>query len=89
MDVGAWLRSIGLGQYEAAFHQNQVDYDLLPKLTSEDLKDLGVVAVGHRRKILDAIASLAALEPALACFGHGKPLRDPRKLADFVARLPQ
>ncbi|PPQ30661.1 AAA family ATPase [Rhodopila globiformis] len=58
MDVGAWLRSLGLGQYEAAFHGNAVDAEMLPGLTSDDLKEMGVVAIGHRRRLLDAIATL-------------------------------
>ena len=60
MDVGGWLRSLGLGQYEAAFRENVIDGTVLPSLTVEDLKDLGVVTVGHRRKLLDAIAALRA-----------------------------
>ena len=58
MDVGGWLRSLGLGQYEAAFRENEIDETVLPSLTAEDLKDLGVGIVGHRRKLLDAIAAL-------------------------------
>ena len=58
MEIGAWLRSLGLGKYEAAFRENEIDEKVLPNLTAEDLKDLGVGIVGHRRKILDAIAAL-------------------------------
>ena len=61
MDMGEWLRSIGLGQYEAAFRDNEIDDDVLRKLTADDLKDLGVTIVGHRRKIMTAIAELSAL----------------------------
>ena len=50
MDVGGWLRSLGLGEYEKAFRENKVDAAVLPKLTAEDLRDLGVAAVGDRRK---------------------------------------
>ena len=60
MDVGGWLRGLGLGQYEAAFRENAIDDTVLPSVTSEDLKDLGVGIVGHRRKLLDAIAVLRA-----------------------------
>src|SRR6266699_5450156 len=60
MDLGGWLRSLGLGQYEAAFRDNAIDDTVLPNLTAEDLKDLGVDIVGHRRKLLDAIAALRA-----------------------------
>ena len=58
MDVVVWLRSLGLGKYEAAFRENEIDETVLPGLTAEDLKELGVAALGHRRKLLDAIAAL-------------------------------
>src|SRR5215831_7791138 len=60
MDVGAWLRSLGLERYEVAFRDNEIDGKVLPSLTAEDLKDLGIGIVGHRRKLLDAIAALRA-----------------------------
>src|SRR5713226_5394833 len=60
MDVGGWLRRLGLEQYEASFRENEIDDTVLPRLTAEDLKDLGVGFVGHRRKLLDAIAALRA-----------------------------
>ena len=60
MDVVVWLRSLGLGRYEAAFRENEIDETVLPSLTADDLKDLGVGIVGHRRKLLDAIAALRA-----------------------------
>ena len=60
MDIGGWLRGLGLEQYEAAFRENFVDEKVLPSLTAEDLKDLGVGFVGHRRKLLDGIALLRA-----------------------------
>src|SRR4051794_20053543 len=58
MDVAAWLRALGLDQYEAAFRENGVSEEDLPHLIAEDLQDLGVVAVGHRRRLLVAIAKL-------------------------------
>ena len=58
MDVMVWLRSLGLGKYEAAFRENDIDETVLPGLTHETLKDLGVASVGHRLKLLDAIAAL-------------------------------
>jgi class 3 adenylate cyclase/predicted ATPase len=60
MDVGGWLRKLGLEQYEAAFRENKIDDTVLPSLTAEDLKDLGVGFVGDRRKLLDAIAAVRA-----------------------------
>jgi class 3 adenylate cyclase/predicted ATPase len=58
MDVVVWLRSLGLGKYEAAFRENEIDETVLASLTHETLKELGVTAVGHRLKLLDAIAAL-------------------------------
>ena len=59
MDVGGWLRGLGLGQYEEKFRDNKIDADLLPRLTVDDLKDIGVSVVGDRRRLLDAIAAIA------------------------------
>ncbi len=59
MDVGDWLRSLGLAQYEFAFRNNQIDEQVLRDLTVADLKELGVVSVGHRRQLLSAIAELS------------------------------
>ena len=58
MEIGTWLRRLGLERYELAFQENEIDWEALPKLTAEDLKDLGVVLGGHRRRLLDAIAAL-------------------------------
>ncbi len=49
MDVGAWLRDLGLERYGPAFLDNEIDAEILPKLTADDLKDMGVTAIGHRR----------------------------------------
>jgi class 3 adenylate cyclase len=59
MDVGGWLRGLGLGQYEEKFRDNKIDADVLPRLTVDDLKDIGVFVVGDRRRLLDAIAVIA------------------------------
>ena len=58
MDIVLWLRSLGLGKYEAAFRENEIDETVLPSLTEEHLKQLGVTALGHRVKLLDALAAL-------------------------------
>jgi hypothetical protein len=58
MDVGDWLRDLGLGQYAASFRDNAIDAGVLPNLTAEDLKDLGVTRVGDRRRLLEAISAL-------------------------------
>ena len=58
VDIAAWLHGLGLGRYEAAFRDNDVEADVLPSLTTEDLRELGVGSVGDRRRLLDAIAAL-------------------------------
>ncbi|WP_171948081.1 ATP-binding protein [Bradyrhizobium erythrophlei] len=69
MDIDGWLRGIGLAQYAEMFRANDIDIELLGRLTNDDLKDLGVASLGHRKKLLEAIAGLAAvpvsLQPAL------------------------
>jgi predicted ATPase/class 3 adenylate cyclase len=64
MDIADWLRSLGLEQYEPAFRDNAIDGAVLPQLTPDDLKDVGVSQVGHRRKLLNAIAALGDPGPA-------------------------
>jgi class 3 adenylate cyclase len=66
MDIAVWLRGLSLEQYEPAFRDNEIDWEVLPKLTSEDLRKIGVVAIGHRRKLLAAIAVLGSETPAPA-----------------------
>ncbi len=60
MDVGAWLSAFGLGQYAQAFAENDIDAEALRELTADDLKELGVASLGHRKKLLAAISDLAA-----------------------------
>ena len=60
MDIGGWLRGLGLDRYEQAFRENEINLRVLPALTADDLKELGVAAIGHRRLLLKAIADLAA-----------------------------
>src|SRR6516165_2861080 len=80
MDVGDWLRKLGLEQYEAAFRENEISDKVLPNLTAEDLKDLGVGMVGHRRMLLDAIEALRAEASAPT------PLSDPPLVTDKAAK---
>jgi class 3 adenylate cyclase len=85
VDVAAWLKNLGLGQYDAAFRDNAVDAEVLPQLTGDDLKELGVTSVGHRRKLLAAIAALA---PPLSSERTGQqpspepPKKDPELSAE-------
>jgi SAM domain (Sterile alpha motif)/SPOR domain len=74
MEIGGWLRSLGLEQYEAAFHANAVDTVVLRDLTDQDLQKLGVLP-GHRHKLLRAIATLNG------AFAPKSPSRRPASLA--------
>jgi len=65
MDVAEWLRGLGLEQYGPAFRDHDIDGEVLRRLTGDDLRELGVASVGHRRRLLDAIAALGEARPAL------------------------
>src|SRR5437016_3020565 len=69
MDVAEWLRGLGLEQYAPAFRDNDIDGEVLLRLTAEDLRELGVASIGHRRRLLDAIAALGPIA--------GSPLPNP------------
>jgi hypothetical protein len=92
MDIAEWLQDLGLERYAPAFRDNEIDERVLPSLTAEDLKDLGVTLVGHRRKLLDAIAALGAAVPAAKSSAPDDRARGPRTpprpkhLADKVFR---
>src|ERR1700751_956871 len=60
VDVAAWLHSLGMERYEPVFRENAIDPDVLRNLTADDLKELGIASVGHRRKLLDALTELRA-----------------------------
>ncbi|WGD55233.1 SAM domain-containing protein [Bradyrhizobium sp. CB1650] len=68
MDIEGWLRGLGLQQYVTAFRENNVEAEVLVRLTAEDIKDIGVSSVGHRRKLLEAIAELQTAESSYARF---------------------
>jgi class 3 adenylate cyclase/predicted ATPase len=80
MDIVVWLRSLGLAEYEADFRKNHIDEVVLPNLTAEDLKDLGVGSIGHRRKLLDAIALLR---------GDAATKAPPPEASSVLAKPPQ
>ena len=86
MDVVVWLRSLGLGKYEAAFRENEITEKVLPNLTAEDLKELGVAALGHRRTLLDAIAALRNDASVQNSARHGSTRSTIGCSADFRAR---
>src|SRR5271156_5512094 len=62
MDVAEWLRGLGLDQYVPAFRANDIDGEVLRRLTGDDLRELGVTSIGHRRRLLDAIATFGTAE---------------------------
>jgi class 3 adenylate cyclase len=64
--VADWLEKLGLGQYAARFSENDIDFALLNKLNDADLKELGVTSLGHRKRLLEAIAERAAATPSAA-----------------------
>src|SRR4051794_24224723 len=77
MDIGDWLRSLSLEEYEAVFRENAIEPSILPDLTDQDLEKLGVL-MGHRRKLLRAIAELGSAEkvqaqPAVATAAGARP----------------
>jgi len=74
MDIAAWLRELELERYADAFVKNDVDGHVLRRLTADDLRDIGVASVGHRRRLLDAIAAL----------GHPSPSGGAADLSDAV-----
>src|SRR6201998_2483294 len=75
MDIVGWRRGLGLERYEQAFRENEIDLRVLPKLTAEDLKELGVAAIGHRRLLIDAIAALPGGTGATADAALAPPTR--------------
>jgi hypothetical protein len=73
IDVASWLQQLGLEQYEPAFRENEIGDRVLPSLTDDDLKELGVNLIGHRRLLLNAIAALNAETPAAAVASTPEP----------------
>ena len=95
MDIEAWLRGLGLERYEPAFRDNEIDWEVLPKLTSDDLREIGVTAIGHRRKLLEAIAAIGATVPtALSAASNAPPPTDAERrqltimFCDLVGSTP-
>jgi class 3 adenylate cyclase len=76
MDIGGWLRGLGLERYEQVFRENEIDERVLPKLTADDLKELGISALGHRRLLLEAISALRG-DAARGEDTHSPPLPTP------------
>jgi class 3 adenylate cyclase len=89
MDVAEWLRALGLERYEAAFRENDVTGELLPDLTEDDLKGLGVASIGHRRQLLKAIAALRIQGmPVVEPSPPSSPIGDSGSLETTAERRP-
>ncbi len=89
MDIAAWLQDLGLERYAPAFRDNDIDGAVLPSLTGDDLEKLGVTSVGHRRRLLNAIAALRVgtvpIGPANTAPVPAHPRTDiPKHLADKI-----
>ena len=81
MDIATWLRRLGLQQYEQAFRDNAIGAAVLPELTADDLKDLGVTLVWHRRKLLAAITALRCEDSSrLPAADKGVPAAERRQI---------
>src|SRR5215217_6136723 len=76
-DVRAWLEDLGLGQYAKAFAENGVEFNLVPELTNEDLKDLGIARLADRKRLLKAIADLVPTTPSATVTTANRTLSKP------------
>jgi hypothetical protein len=74
MDLGSWLRRLGLGKYESAFRENEIDETVLPSLTHETLQELGVTAVGHRERLGAHMISMRQLVEQSHHWENGFPV---------------
>lgn len=77
LDLHAWLEQLGLAAYAQTFVDHHVDAELLPKLTGDDLREMGIGSVGHRRRLLDAAAQLRAAPPAAEAPPAPSPMQRP------------
>jgi hypothetical protein len=82
--IADWLQKLGLGKYARSFAENDISSTILPDLTDQDLKELGVASLGHRRQLLRAIADLTNSEPAWAA---GLSDRERRFVAEYIVDL--
>ena len=94
VDIGEWLRVLGLEQYAEAFRENDIDGEALRRLTAADLRELGIASVGHRRRLLDAIAALDTAEaspapaPAAVVSGEAERRQLTVMFCDLVGSTP-
>ena len=84
--IADWLEKLGLGQYAQRFAENDIDFDVLNDLTDQDLEKIGVTSLGHRRKLLRAIANLKGVEQITAAVGVAAAPRTTPRVADTAER---
>ena len=84
--IAEWLASIGLGEYAERFRENAIDLSVVRDLTEQDLKDLGVL-LGHRRKMLRAIAELQGERSANTSNGHQAGVAGQRRAASTYSHV--
>ena len=60
--IAHWLKQLGMHEYTQRFAENDIDFDILKDLTDQDLEKIGITSVGHRRRLLRAIADLKGIE---------------------------
>ena len=89
MDIAAWLRGLGLEQYEPAFRYNRIDAEILPKLTVGGLEDIDVVMVGDRGKLLEAIVALRVGAPPPVAVEQLRKDRLTRSAPAIPSRYPR
>jgi class 3 adenylate cyclase len=90
MDVGEWLKGIGLGQYEATFREHEIDAEVLPEVTEADLEKFGI-PFGHRKRLIKAIVKLGAAapeQPGAAPPQPTVPSQSPRTFRPDAERRP-
>jgi class 3 adenylate cyclase/predicted ATPase len=71
--IADWLEKLGLSEYAQRFVENDIDFTLLPDLTDQDLEKIGIASLGHRRKLLRAIANLETIEKGTPAVGVASP----------------
>jgi len=85
LDIDSWLRGIGLAQYAEMFRANDIDLELLSRLTNDDLKDIGIASLGHRKKLLEAIAELGSAPAAALALPSVMPAPIPATVAPSIS----
>jgi hypothetical protein len=88
LDIDGWLRGIGCAQYAEMFRANDINIELLGRLTNDDLKDIGVVSLGHRKKLLGAIAELGSAPAAAPARPPVVPAPTPATVAPPPISVP-